>query len=130
MQVLKFIKKQLNFSKRWIVAVAGSDETLTSEGLMARLMHKHGHNRKEISELTTQIKEEILSELLAGNAVDVFGLVKIKVDFSLRKKFVGSEEEADVMAAKLSARDIKTQLKATINQTFNHRYVKMRASVK
>ena len=125
MQALKCIKKQLNFTKKWIVAVANKGETMTSDALIARMMYKHGYNRKEISDIAGKIKHEIMEELLCGNTVDVFGLVKIKAEYSPRKKFSGNEEEASLIASRMSIQDIKTKLKANINQTFNHKYVKM-----
>ena len=124
MQVVNFIKKQLNFSKKWVVTAVAKGEMLSSDALTARLMYKHGYKRKDIHDFTTKIKGEIMEELLSGNSVDLFGLVKIRADFSLRNKFVGSESEAEQMAGQLSERDVKPLLKANINQTFNHEYIK------
>lgn len=124
MQVVNFIKKQLNFSKKWAVAAVAKSNMLSSDALTARLMYKHGYRRKDIDDLTAKIKSEIMEELLSGNSIDLFGLVKIRTDFSLRKKFVGSEAEAEQMAGQLSERDVKPLLKVNINQAFNHEYVK------
>ena len=124
MQVVNFIKKQLNFSKKWIVTASSRNELITSEALTAKLMYKYGYRRKDIHDMTTKIKDEIMEELLSGNSIDLFGLVKIRADFSLRNKFVGSESEAEQMASQLSERDVKPMVKANINQAFNHEYVK------
>lgn len=125
MQVFHFIKKQLNFSKKWVVTVNTENATTSSDTILARLMCKHGYKRKDVGEMMDKVKDEIMDELLNGNTVDVFGLVKIKADFGLRKKFAGSEEEIGHIMSKLSCRDIKTKLKANINQTFNHKYIKL-----
>lgn len=124
MQVVNFIKKQLNFSKKWAVTAIAKGEMLSSDALTARLMCKHGYRRKDIHDMTTKIKDEIMEELLSGNSIDLFGLVKIRADFSLRNKFVGSESEAEQMANQLSEHDVKPMVKANINQAFNHEYVK------
>ena len=124
MQVVNFIKKQLNFSKKWAVAAITKGEILSSDALTARLMYKYGYRRRDVDDLTSKIKSEIMEELLNGNSIDLFGLVKIRTDFSLRKKFVGRESEAEQMVGLLSERDVKPLLKANINQTLNHEYVK------
>ena len=130
MEVFKFIKKQLNFSKKWTVGVDTEGDVMTSEALQALLMCKHGYKRKDVSEMTDNIKNEIMEALLNGNTVDVFGLVKIKPDFCLKNKFVGNENDASLITTKLSVKDVKTKLKVNINQTFNHKFIKLFTSGK
>ena len=130
MQAFNFIKKQLNFSKKWVVTVTSKKELVTSEALTAKLMYKYGFSRKLIQEITEKVKHEIMDELLKGNTIDLFGLAKIRADFSLRKKHVGTENEIALMAEQLTERDVKSQLKANINQAFNHEYVKTFTALK
>ena len=124
MKMINFIKKQLNFSKKWVVAVSATRGVFPCEALVSRLMTNHGYGRRELNKLMQCVKDEVMSELLKGNSVDLFGIVKVRPDYTLKKSIYGNEEELNELIPTLTQRDVKTMLHVNANQTFNHEYVR------
>lgn len=125
MQTFKFEKKQLNFSQKWCASVSVESEHVTSESLVARMMCQYGYTRKELRELVDCLKTEIMDELMKGNSVDLLGFVRLRPDYSIKGNCVGDECDAERNVGRLTAKDVKTSLRANINQSFNHEYVRL-----
>jgi nucleoid DNA-binding protein len=116
MQTFKFEKKQLNFSQKWCASVSVEGEHVTSEGLVSRLMVRYGYTRKELQKLMECLRTEIMAELMNGNSVELFEMVKFRPDYSIRNNSAGDEHEVEESLARLTPRDVKTSLKVNVNQ--------------
>ena len=125
MQTFKFEKKQLNFSQKWCASVSVEGEHVTSEVLVSRLMVRYGYTRKELQKLMECLRTEIMTELMNGNSVELFEMVKFRPDYSIRNNSAGDEHEVEESLARLTPRDVKTSLKVNVNQSFNHEYVRL-----
>ena len=125
MQTFKFEKKQLNFSRKWCASVSVEGEHVTSEGLVSRLMARYGYTRKELQKLMECLRTEIMAELMNGNSVELFEMVKFRPDYSIRNNSAGDEHEVEESLARLTPRDVKTSLKVNVNQSFNHEFVRL-----
>lgn len=125
MQTFKFEKKKLNFSRKWCASVSVEGEHVTSEGLVSRLMARYGYTRKELQKLMECLRTEILDELMCGNSVELFEMVKFRPDYSIRNNSAGDEHEVEESLARLTPRDVKTSLKVNVNQSFNHEFVRL-----
>jgi nucleoid DNA-binding protein len=125
MQTFKFEKKQLNFSQKWCASVSVEGEHVTSEGLVSRLMVRYGYTRKELQKLMECLRTEIMAELMNGNSVELFDMVKFRPDYSIRNNSAGDEHEVEESLARLTPRDVKTSLKVKVNQSFNHEFVRL-----
>lgn len=125
MQTFKFEKKQLNFSRKWCASVSVDGGHVTSEGLVSRLMARYGYTRKELQKLMECLRTEILDELMCGNSVELFELVKLRPDYSIRDNSAGEEGDIEESLASLTPHDVKSSLRANVNQSFNHEYVRL-----
>ena len=125
MQTFKFEKKQLNFSQKWCASVSVDGGHVTSEGLVSRLMARYGYTRKELQKLMECLRTEILDELMGGNSVELFELVKLRPDYTIRDNSAGEESDIEESLASLTPHDVKSSLRANVNQSFNHEYVRL-----
>jgi hypothetical protein len=51
--------------------------------------------------------------------------VKLRPDYSIRNNSAGDEHEVEESLASLTPHDVKSSLRANVNQSFNHEYVRL-----
>ena len=80
---------------------------------------------EELQKLMECLRTEILDELMGGNSVELFELVKLRPDYSIRDNSAGEESDIEESLASLTPHDVKSSLRANVNQSFNHEYVRL-----
>ncbi len=114
----------MNCNERWYAAAETSGTTVSADTLKHELQLCCGFDRRTMELLLRNLRMVLLHELAAGNAVEVFGLLKLRPDLQLRQKVSGTEADVARAIGGLTERDVRPTLAASVNRSFAREYAR------
>ncbi len=107
-----FTPKRLNTTRKWYAAVEKTGEKVSLEAFNRELMAANHFDRQTFQRFKSLLQIYLIEELLQGNSVNLFGIVRIAPYFQVTRRAVKSEAEARALISQLTDSDVRTSVSA------------------
>lgn len=106
MKALQFLPQRVNVSGRWRAAAVWEGESLPAEQLENYLRTTCGLDRHTTDAVVKAVRSFVLEQLTAGNAVNLFDLVRLFPRLQVQLPSVATAAEAEEVARRVRPCDV------------------------
>lgn len=114
----KFGCEKLNFNNQWRAVVCQSGEIVTNDMLRHSLQTCCQFDRKTMDLFINSLRYVVMHELIQGNAVCLFDIVKLEPNFKLREAICGNQEQVEKFLEHLTPDDVQCSILSRANRQF------------
>ena len=115
----QFATQHLNVNGLWRTTVLWRGETIPAERLWEHVMNECGFDRRTMDRLKKTILGFLTEELVAGNSVNLFDVVRLRMSPQVKFPCVRTESEADAQRETARLRDVDWQVASHVPCTYS-----------
>ena len=114
----KFSCEKLNFNNQWRAIVCQSGEIVTNDMLRHSLQAYCQFDRRTMDLFVNSLRTVVLHELIQGNAICLFDIVKLEPNFKLREAVCGDRVVVEMYLERISPDDVQCNILSRANRQF------------
>lgn len=123
MLTLQFFPQRVNVNGRWRAAAMWQGEQLPADQLVSHLYNRCGLDRHTMDALVAALQEFVLEQLVEGNQVNLFDLVRLSPRVDVRLPSVSTQAEAQAMIGSVTPADVNCRVGCQSLLDFNRRFL-------
>lgn len=123
MLTLQFFPQRVNVNGRWRAAAVWQGNQLTADRLISHLHNRCGLDRHTMDALVAALQEFVLTQLVEGNQVNLFDLVRLSPHVDVNLPSVPTQAEAQAMAGSVKPADVNCRVGCQSLLDFNRRFL-------